>query len=113
MGKYFVCKCSRCEDPTELGTHLSSVNCTGCDDGLCSYYAKEWVFCRFCCITFSRLIGYYFRDKWMCNKCHESLGGDYVKQVLVAARKEAMVCCEYSVFIYVLNLELSILICFN
>ncbi|XP_065090728.1 SET domain-containing protein SmydA-8-like [Ochlerotatus camptorhynchus] len=72
LGKYFVCKCSRCEDPTELGTHLSSLYCTGCDGGLCSYFANE--------------------DKWMCNNCHQQLGGDYVKQVFVAARKEAMMC---------------------
>uniref|UniRef100_A0A182W898 SET domain-containing protein n=1 Tax=Anopheles minimus TaxID=112268 RepID=A0A182W898_9DIPT len=32
-GKYFVCSCARCSDPTELGTHLSSLKCTACADG--------------------------------------------------------------------------------
>ncbi|KAG8331007.1 hypothetical protein J6590_050393 [Homalodisca vitripennis] len=32
--KYFDCDCSRCSDPTELGTHLSSLKCTKCDNGL-------------------------------------------------------------------------------
>uniref|UniRef100_A0A1W7R8A5 Putative histone tail methylase n=1 Tax=Aedes albopictus TaxID=7160 RepID=A0A1W7R8A5_AEDAL len=72
LGKYFVCTCSRCEDPTELGTHLSSVKCTGCDDGLCSYYAKE--------------------DKWLCNKCTKELEKTYVNNVLSDARKDAMQC---------------------
>lgn len=40
-GKYFLCTCARCEDPTELGTHLCSVRCTNCSAGLCSYYSKE------------------------------------------------------------------------
>lgn len=29
-GKYFYCKCNRCCDPTELGTHMSSLTCTEC-----------------------------------------------------------------------------------
>lgn len=28
--KYFSCSCSRCLDPTELGTHLSSLRCNHC-----------------------------------------------------------------------------------
>ncbi|XP_014250343.1 protein msta-like [Cimex lectularius] len=27
--KYFVCKCKRCQDPTELGTNLSTLKCIG------------------------------------------------------------------------------------
>src|SRR5687767_3211541 len=27
---YFSCTCPRCADPTELGTHLSSVKCERC-----------------------------------------------------------------------------------
>ena len=27
--KHFTCACPRCEDPTELGSHLSSVLCSG------------------------------------------------------------------------------------
>lgn len=33
-GKYFTCACSRCSDPTELGTHMSSLKCTKCDNGI-------------------------------------------------------------------------------
>uniref|UniRef100_A0A0K8WBW2 Protein msta, isoform A n=2 Tax=Bactrocera latifrons TaxID=174628 RepID=A0A0K8WBW2_BACLA len=29
-GKYFDCKCERCEDPTELGSHMSSFMCARC-----------------------------------------------------------------------------------
>lgn len=74
LGKYFVCTCSRCEDPTELGTHLSSVKCTGCDDGLCSYYAEE--------------------NKWRCNKCAKELEETYVNNVLSDARKDAFECAN-------------------
>lgn len=33
-GKFFTCKCARCKDPTELGTHFSSLKCSKCDPGL-------------------------------------------------------------------------------
>lgn len=32
-GKYFECECRRCNDPTEFGTHLSSVRCQSCKLG--------------------------------------------------------------------------------
>lgn len=32
--KYFYCDCERCADPTELGTHLSSLKCTKCENGI-------------------------------------------------------------------------------
>lgn len=32
--KYFECKCARCTDPTELGTHLGTLKCTKCDNGI-------------------------------------------------------------------------------
>lgn len=32
--KYFDCTCQRCADPTELGTHMSSMKCQRCDPGL-------------------------------------------------------------------------------
>lgn len=32
--KYFTCHCTRCLDPTELGTHFSSFKCNKCDPGL-------------------------------------------------------------------------------
>lgn len=30
---HFECKCSRCADPTELGTLMSSIRCFRCEDG--------------------------------------------------------------------------------
>jgi hypothetical protein len=33
-GKFFTCRCPRCLDPTELGTHFSSFKCNKCDPGL-------------------------------------------------------------------------------
>ncbi|XP_058446372.1 SET domain-containing protein SmydA-8 [Malaya genurostris] len=33
-GKYFTCRCARCLDPAELGTHFSSLKCQKCDNGL-------------------------------------------------------------------------------
>lgn len=32
-GKFFICSCKRCTDPTELGTHFSSLLCKKCNDG--------------------------------------------------------------------------------
>lgn len=33
-GKFFDCSCRRCSDPTELGTHMSTLKCTQCDNGM-------------------------------------------------------------------------------
>ena len=33
-GKYFSCRCKRCLDPTEIGTHFSSLKCQKCDNGV-------------------------------------------------------------------------------
>ncbi|XP_041982350.1 SET domain-containing protein SmydA-8 [Aricia agestis] len=32
--KFFACECPRCADPTELGTHLSTLKCNKCDNGV-------------------------------------------------------------------------------
>ncbi|VVC87245.1 unnamed protein product [Leptidea sinapis] len=32
--KYFDCECQRCADPTELGTHMSTIKCSKCDNGV-------------------------------------------------------------------------------
>lgn len=34
--KYFVCKCARCTDPTELGTYLSGLKCIGDNLSTCT-----------------------------------------------------------------------------
>lgn len=33
-GKFFECSCERCSDPTELGTHFSSILCRKCKGGI-------------------------------------------------------------------------------
>ncbi|XP_017099088.2 SET domain-containing protein SmydA-8 isoform X2 [Drosophila bipectinata] len=33
QGKYFHCTCERCQDPSELGTHFSSLKCGQCTEG--------------------------------------------------------------------------------
>lgn len=33
-GKFFWCQCTRCSDPTELGTYSSAMRCPKCRDGL-------------------------------------------------------------------------------
>lgn len=32
--KFFECRCSRCSDPTELGTYTSALLCPKCKSGL-------------------------------------------------------------------------------
>ncbi|KOB76050.1 Protein msta, isoform A [Operophtera brumata] len=34
QSKFFNCDCPRCADPTELGTHLSTLKCNKCDNGV-------------------------------------------------------------------------------
>ncbi|KAJ8978882.1 hypothetical protein NQ317_008497 [Molorchus minor] len=56
--KYFVCKCKRCQDPTELGTYMSALRCLGTEQEFCGGTQLpvnptesncEWV-CNKCCI---------------------------------------------------------------
>ncbi|XP_053683976.1 SET domain-containing protein SmydA-8-like [Sabethes cyaneus] len=71
-GRHFTCSCQRCKDPTELGTHLSSLRCTECTDGLCSFYTDN--------------------PRWKCNNCDHLLKREYVNEVLCAARSEILSC---------------------
>ena len=53
--KHFRCQCNRCMDPTELGTHLSSLKCNSCQNGLLvpphmNLYEAEWK-CSSCNIS--------------------------------------------------------------
>ncbi|XP_037033809.1 SET domain-containing protein SmydA-8-like isoform X2 [Bradysia coprophila] len=49
-GKYFHCKCRRCLDPTELGTNLSSIQCSDCENGMTMFHESL--------------------NKWKCNSCN-------------------------------------------
>ena len=62
---YFECRCARCSDSTEMGTHMSSVRCTTCREGLCvKKEALDW------------------GSDWVCQNCGRSfLGESVVKEV--------------------------------
>ncbi|XP_075212902.1 SET domain-containing protein SmydA-8-like isoform X2 [Lycorma delicatula] len=62
--KYFDCNCKRCSDPTELGTHMSSLKCTKCDNGLILSTAPLDP-----------------EAKWNCNSCEFHLTADQVKRI--------------------------------
>ena len=61
---YFDCRCVRCRDSTELGTHMSSVRCS-CGEGLCvKREALDW------------------DSDWVCQVCQRSVPGeDIVRKV--------------------------------
>lgn len=40
-GKYFRCQCTRCTDPTELGTEISSLVCHKCRKGFLRHVEIE------------------------------------------------------------------------
>ncbi|XP_055840243.1 SET domain-containing protein SmydA-8 [Episyrphus balteatus] len=51
IGKYFFCNCARCVDPTELGSHMSSLVCNACPDkGFILHKEKNWS-CQKCGFT--------------------------------------------------------------
>ncbi|XP_058062039.1 SET domain-containing protein SmydA-8-like [Anopheles bellator] len=71
-GKYFICACARCRDPTELGTHLSSIKCTECEEGLCLFDDQA--------------------PKWECNLCGHQLQRRYVNEIMSEAREDVSSC---------------------
>ncbi|KAL3273948.1 hypothetical protein HHI36_015371 [Cryptolaemus montrouzieri] len=54
-GKYFECFCTRCLDPSELGTHISSLKCHKCLKGKLQFENLTWT-CTFCGKSFNRLL---------------------------------------------------------
>ncbi|XP_059225220.1 SET domain-containing protein SmydA-8 [Stomoxys calcitrans] len=71
-GKYFHCTCERCEDPTELGTHMSSFVCAPCAG--------------------KNQEGFIVKDaaskSWKCLKCGHTLRNAQVQNILEKAREE-------------------------
>lgn len=61
-GKYFECKCRRCDDPTEFGTHLSSVRCQSC--------------------TMGYMIRMDCRTTWKCLNCSIELRNEQIQLIL-------------------------------
>lgn len=66
-GKYFHCKCTRCLDPTELGTNLSSIQCGDCENGMTTFHESL--------------------NKWKCNSCNSDTNIDHL---MALARSEIL-----------------------
>ncbi|XP_071541764.1 uncharacterized protein [Panulirus ornatus] len=64
--KLFTCRCERCLDPIELGSHISSVSCRSCQDGLLVPPSDP-------------------RRGWECHACGASASGDSVEAMVRAA----------------------------
>ncbi|CAB3371362.1 Hypothetical predicted protein [Cloeon dipterum] len=74
-GKYFSCECTRCTDPTELGTHLSSLRCSDqqCPGSVVCTNPLEPV-----------------AAKWKCDRCKKTIDGTVVRTGLVGVQKELL-----------------------
>ncbi|XP_031841457.1 SET domain-containing protein SmydA-8 [Nomia melanderi] len=70
-GKHFACACQRCADPTELGTHMSSLKCNKCDNGIV--------------LSLDSLDP---DSSWKCTHCEFSTSGAAVRKVLQIIQAE-------------------------
>lgn len=70
-GKYFRCECTRCADPTELGTHLSSLKCQSCLIG--------------CLIQTSM---HSQQSKWTCLNCNTIESNEKINDILCEIRHQ-------------------------
>ncbi|KAI4456266.1 set and mynd domain containing arthropod-specific member 4 isoform a [Holotrichia oblita] len=66
-GKYFDCVCRRCSDPSEMGTHLSSVKCKKCADGL---------------VVPAIPLSDVYKTSWTCQSCATVYKGVLIKTTL-------------------------------
>uniref|UniRef100_A0A2P2I598 Protein msta-like n=1 Tax=Hirondellea gigas TaxID=1518452 RepID=A0A2P2I598_9CRUS len=60
--KYFTCECDRCLDPTELGTHYSSIVCQNCSALITPPKIRT--------------------DNWFCTSCNKTVPAEYVTKLL-------------------------------
>lgn len=67
--KYFECKCSRCSDPTEMGTYLSALKCLG----------TELVPCGGIQLPVNPLDD---KTEWACDKCQVKLSNNDVSYLI-------------------------------
>lgn len=67
-GKYFNCTCKRCLDPTELGTHMSSLICVKCKTGMVSPNIKT--------------------EKWECSACNQSFSSSLMQETVNQAESK-------------------------
>lgn len=68
--KYFNCRCERCADPTELGTHFSSMKCIGTDEISCDGGVQV------CTNPLSE------KTEFCCDKCPARIDGDQVAVIV-------------------------------
>lgn len=73
--KYFVCKCERCLDATELGTNISALKCIG-DIG------------KSCGGTLLPKNPIDITTDWFCNKCDVSISNEQIEIVLTNIEQE-------------------------
>ncbi|XP_059048734.1 SET domain-containing protein SmydA-8 [Achroia grisella] len=73
--KYFACRCTRCSDPTELGTYLSAMKCLGDGNNECD--------------------GVHLPEdplddetEWACNKCPIKINSSQVNMVITQMGEE-------------------------
>ncbi|KAF2901270.1 hypothetical protein ILUMI_04907 [Ignelater luminosus] len=69
--KYFDCSCARCSDPTELGTHMSTIRCNQCTTGF---------------LTSTNSLDN--NAPWKCSNCNEPLESSHVKNLFIKIQQE-------------------------
>ncbi|XP_035707105.1 SET domain-containing protein SmydA-8 isoform X3 [Folsomia candida] len=74
---YFTCDCPRCVDPTELGTHFSSIKCQQCRTGYISLH-----------------MGNSAMVQWICGDCSQTRPIDQVEDVLDYFDMESKLSCD-------------------
>jgi hypothetical protein len=63
-GKYFLCGCSRCRDPTELGTFFSAVKCPNCPPGY----------------VIPQETKVFENTKWSCTECGAAVQAEFIQE---------------------------------
>ncbi|XP_040170568.1 SET domain-containing protein SmydA-8 [Anopheles arabiensis] len=78
--KFFTCRCTRCLDPTELGTHFSTLLCSKCSGGL---------------ITSTDPLDE--NAEWKCGQCGFKTSGAAVQKAVMTIHNEIdeLACFEY------------------
>ena len=69
--KYFTCKCVRCIDPTELGSHFSTLYCQKCPQGLLLSTQPINTFAN-----------------WKCGHCGNTLKSKDIEELIETLEKE-------------------------
>lgn len=66
MTRHLECQCSRCLDPTELGTHMSSIKCKHCPEGF----------------------AIFTNSKWLCEQCSQTMDPIQIQKLLTEVSEE-------------------------